>query len=172
MNKLYTIIISNAGEISSVDILRKLGIFKREKISVKEFLDAQLIHRGIGIGRYKDKIIIVEHYRVLDFFFEEISAFEKRICSIFPESKISAFTCYSVSDIYGFSIINKCKRERTFYEIEHKILTDIGVNLSIEESNQDIGTGNLIELMLNELFGSRQVLCDILIDIYEYKFRE
>jgi hypothetical protein len=170
MNNLYTIVISNPGELSIEEILGKLGILK--KIAIKDFYDAQHIVNEIGIAKYEDKIIIVEHNKVHDFFFEEVGVLEQRLCSIFPESTISAFWSYSVPDIYGFSIIKESKRIRTFYAIgDDKPLTNFGERLPIETVNEHLGLQSLVELMLYELFGGEKVLYDVFLNIYEYKFQ-
>ena len=166
MNKLYSIIISDAGEITVDEVLSKLALSNLQNIGTKDFYDAQFISKGIGIGKYEDKVIIVEDSKVFDFLLEEIGSFEKNVYSIFPESTISVFYSYSVADIYGFSIINNSKRERTLYTIENKTLTDIGGKLDVEYINQDLGMSDLIDFMLYKIFGGEQVLDNISIGIY------
>lgn len=129
--KLYLIIISNAININTTDVLQRIGMNNlkpKKEISMHE---AQYME-GISIGKYGDNIFIVSQDLVFRFYDKTASAFEKKICDSFPNSEIAVLTLNGTVDLYGYNLIRNGKRQRVKSGADLDLYIDYGEKLSEE----------------------------------------
>jgi hypothetical protein len=129
--KIYLIIISNANNINTADVPKKIGLDKlkaTKEISINEAQYSQ----GISIGKYGDKIFIVSQDLVFKFYDQTASAFEKNICDSFPNSEIAVLTLNGTVDLYGYNIIKNGIRQRVKSGADLELYTDYGKKLQEE----------------------------------------
>jgi hypothetical protein len=129
--KIYLIIITNASNISSNEIPRKIGLDNMNQTKEISIHEAQYV-KGTSIGKYLDKIFIVSQDLVFKFYDNNPSEFEKRFCDSFPDSEIAVLTINGTADLYGYSIIKGGKRERVKSGADLKIYVDYGNKLPEE----------------------------------------
>ncbi|HTD42366.1 MAG TPA: hypothetical protein VK671_17165 [Mucilaginibacter sp.] len=133
MDKFYLIIITHALNMSIANVKAKLGLDSLKPIAEVSFYNAQSIDKGVCIGKYDDKILVVSQDRVFGFYEKEASLFEKQITSLFPDSEIAALTLYDTVDLYGYSIIRGGKRVRIKSGADSEVYIDIGNKLKEED---------------------------------------
>jgi len=129
--KIYLIIISNANNINTTDVPKKIGLDDLKPTKEITILDAQFA-KGISIGKYGDKIFIVSQDLVFKFYDKTPSAFEKRICDSFPNSEIAVLTLNGTVDLYGYNIIKDGKRQRVKSGADLELYVDYGDKLQEE----------------------------------------
>ena len=129
--KIYLIIISNANNINTSDIPKKIGLDNLKPTKEINIHDAQSA-KGTSIGKYGDKIFIVSQDLVFKFYNKTPSDFEKKICKSFPNSEIAVFTLNGTVDLYGYNIIKDGKRQRVKSGADLELYVDYGENLPEE----------------------------------------
>jgi hypothetical protein len=133
MDKFYLIIITHALNMSIANVKAKLGLDTLKPIAEVSFYNAQSIDKGICIGKYDDKILIVSQDRIFGFYEKEATSFEMQMTSLFPNSEIAALTLYDTVDLYGYSIIQDGKRVRVKSGADSEVYIDVGNRLKEEE---------------------------------------
>ena len=132
MDKFYLIIITHALNMSVATVKAKLGLDNLKPITEISFYNAQSVDKGICIGKYEDKILIVSQEKIFGLFGKDVTPFEKGITELFPKSEIAALTLYDTVDLYGYSIIQDGKRVRVKSGADSKVYIDIGDKLKEE----------------------------------------
>jgi len=102
-------------------------------ITEVSFYSAQSVDKGICIGKYEDKILIVSQDRIFGWYEKEATPFERQIISLFPNSEIAALTLYDTVGLYGYSIIKDGKRVRIKSGADSEVYIDIGDKLKEED---------------------------------------
>jgi hypothetical protein len=133
MDKLYLIIITHALSANLATVKAKVEFDTLKLIKEINLYDAQSIDKGICIGKYDDKIVIVSQDKVFGFYEKEVTPFEKQLTVLFPNSEIAALTLYDIVDLYGYSIIQGGKRVRVKSGADSEIYIDIGNRLKEED---------------------------------------
>jgi len=133
MNKLYLIIITNAINTSISNVKSDLGLSNLVPGNEISLFKAQYNGKGICIGKYNDKILIVSQEKVFNFYDKAISSFEKQICDLFPNSEITVLTLYSTVDLYGYAIIEKGVRQRIKSGADNDVYIDYGNKIKEED---------------------------------------
>ena len=129
--KIYLIIISNANNINTTDIPKKIGLDNLKPTKEISIHDAQYA-KGTSIGKYGDKIFIVSQDLVFNFYDKTPSDFEKKICDSFPNSEIAVLTLNGTVDLYGYNIIKDGKRLRVKSGADLDLYVDYGEKLPEE----------------------------------------
>jgi hypothetical protein len=133
MDKLYLIIITHALSVNLATVKAKLGVDTLKFIKEINLYDAQSIDKGICIGKYDDKIIIVSQDKVFGFYEKDLVPFEKQLTGLFPNSEIVALTLDDTVDLYGYSIIQDGKRFRVKSGADSEVYIDVGNKLKEED---------------------------------------
>lgn len=129
--KIYLIIISNASNINTSDVPKKIGLDNLKSTKEISIHEAQYA-KGTSIGKYEDKIFIVSQDLVFKFYDMTPSEFEKRICDSFPNSEIAVLTLNGTVDLYGYNIIKDGKRQRVKSGADLDLYVDYGDKLPEE----------------------------------------
>jgi hypothetical protein len=129
--KIFLIIITNAANVETTEVPQKIG-FDQLKPSKEIKLQEAQYEQGISVGKHEDKIFIVSRGYVFDFFNKLPSELEKRVTTAFPNSEIAALAIYSVSDVYGYSIIQNGVRQRVKAGADLEVDIDYGNKLQEE----------------------------------------
>jgi hypothetical protein len=129
--KIYLIAITNAGNVNTTDVPKKLGLDNLKPTKEINIHDAQY-EQGIFIGKNGDKIFIVCSDLVFKFYDKTPSDFEKKISAAFPNSEISVITINQTSDLYGYSVIKNGKRLRVKSGADLELYVDYGDKLPEE----------------------------------------
>ena len=129
--KIYLIIISNANNINTSDVPKKIGLDNLKPTKEISIHDAQYA-KGTSIGKFGDKIFIVSQDLVFKFYDKTQSEFEKRICDSFPNSEIAILTLNGTVDLYGYNIIKDGKRQRVKSGADLELYVDYGAKLPEE----------------------------------------
>jgi hypothetical protein len=133
MDKFYLIIITHALNMSIANVKAKLGLDDLKPIAEVSFYNAQSIEKGVCIGKYDDKILIVSQDKIFGFYEREVAPFEKHITSLFPDSEIAALTLYDTVDLYGYSISQNGKRIRVKSGADSEVYINTGNKLKEED---------------------------------------
>lgn len=129
--KIYLIIISNANNINTADVPKKIGLDNLKPTKEISIHEAQYA-KGTSIGKYGDKIFIVSQDLVFKFYDKTPSDFEKKICDSFPNSEIAVLTLNGTVDLYGYNIIKDGKRQRVKSGADLELYVDYGEKLPEE----------------------------------------
>ena len=151
MNKLYLIVITNAINISISNVKREFGLGSLAPGNEISLFKAQYNTKGICLGKYNDKILIVSQEKVFDFYNARISSFEKRICELFPNSEIAVLTLNSTVDLYGYAIMEKGVRKRIKSGADNDVYIDYGTKIKEEDDiarEKIFDDGEVVEMKL------------------------
>ena len=129
--KIYLIAITNAANINTADVPKKLGLDNLKPTKEINIHEAQY-ERGISIGKYGDKIFIISSDLVFKFYDKKPSDLEKKLSAEFPNSEIAVIAINQTSDLYGYSIIKNGKRQRTKSGADLELYVDYGDKLPEE----------------------------------------
>ncbi|HEX5151634.1 MAG TPA: hypothetical protein VFW07_09290 [Parafilimonas sp.] len=129
--KIYLIAITNAANVNTTDIPKKLGFDNLKPTKEISIHEAQY-EQGISIGKFGDKIFIVSSDLVFKFYDKTPSDFEKKISAEFPNSEIAIITINQTSDLYGYNIIENGKRQRVKSGADLELYVDYGDKLPEE----------------------------------------
>lgn len=129
--KIYLIVITNAANVNTTDVPKKLGFDNLKPTKEINIHNAQY-ENGISIGKYADKIFIVSSDLVFKFYDKTPSEFERKISSEFPNSEVVVITINQTSDLYGYNIIKNGKRQRTKSGADLELYVDYGEKLPEE----------------------------------------
>ena len=143
--KIYLITITNAANVNTTDVPKKLGLDNLKPTKEISIHEAQY-EDGVSIGKYGDKIFIVSPELVFKFYDKTPSDFEKKLSAEFPNSEIVVITINQTSDLYGYSIIKNGSRQRTKSGADLELYVDYGDNLPEE-----------IEISKEKLFGDDEL---------------
>ena len=123
--KIYLIAITNAANVNTTDVPKKIGLDNLKPTKEISIHEAQY-ESGVSIGKYGDKIFIVSSDLVFKFYDKTPSDFEKKLSAEFPNSEIAVITINQTSDLYGYSIIKNGKRQRTKSGADLELYVDYG----------------------------------------------
>ena len=129
--KIYLIAITNAANVNTTDVPKKLGLDNLKPTKEINIQEAQY-ERGISIGKYGDKIFIVSPDLVFKFYDKTPSELEKKLSAEFPNSEIAVIAINQTSDLYGYSVIKNGKRQRTKSGADLELYVDYGDKLPEE----------------------------------------
>ena len=163
--KIYLIAITNAANIHTADVPKKLGLDNLKPTKEINIHEAQY-ERGISIGKYGDKIFIISSDLVFKFYDKKPSDLEKKLSAEFPNSEIAVIAINQTSDLYGYSIIKNGKRQRTKSGADLELYVDYGDKLpeeieiskeklfddeELKEMKEDYSKGELKKVLEQEI---------------------
>jgi hypothetical protein len=112
--KVSAVIINSDVDISSEEILKRLGFPNFKKIEDETF-DAAIYPQAnkIYFGKYRDNLIITNDELPQKFITDTLSEEEKLFIELFPESEICAVLLHSAVNLWGYSIIKNGRKVRS-----------------------------------------------------------
>ncbi|SHF33948.1 hypothetical protein [Chryseobacterium takakiae] len=146
--KIYLVVITNAVYSNLAELPEKIGVGHLNPKKEVSIMEAQYLDKGMSIGKYEDKIIIVSSPLVFDLLEKKDSEVRNKLFKIFPKSEIAVLTTGYVN---GYSIIKDGITLRTYVIADLKSFVNYGQKLAEEiEAYNEISSDKDLMNMIRE----------------------
>ncbi len=147
--KIYLVVITNAVYSNLAELPEKIGIGHLNPKKEVSIMEAQYLDKGMSIGKYENKIIIVSSPLVFDLLEKKDSGVRNKLLQLFPKSEIAVLTTGYVN---GYSIIKDGITLRTYVIADLKSFVNYGQKLAeeIEAYNEISSDKDLMDMIREE----------------------